>query len=344
MSINCDKLQDQYSDYFEDTLAPADVTEFEGHLATCDACRSDYHVFATMFQFLDRVEVAEVEAPSGLRASILAEISQRPAQRTFVLKDWLAGVFAHPQIMWGTGLVTAAVIVVALVVAIHPLQKSTQTNTVSAGLEPSAGSGISNTPLPPLVQSVVLKEGAQNLDYEFFTLHTPPSVTSTANVSAYVLQDGDPIADATMESDTDKASPAWSGSIEPDESVSLPVSVTSDVAPGMSLNLLLDWTAQDGSFQGGREVAFVPISAAPASATPVPSGSTFYDAVRTIAGEYQQTVVADTSALNALRKVPALSGTTGNELNADQALESVLAPDGFTVTVQPGGYYLISHP
>jgi hypothetical protein len=168
-------------------------------------------------------------------------------------------------------------------------------------------------------------------------------MSTVANVNAYVLQDGGPVADATMESDPDKATPAWTGSLEPNVSLSLPVTVTSDLPAGTSLNLLLDWKAQDGS-ASGREVAFVPITAASSTPAVVPADSSFYDAVRSIAGEYQQTIVADNNALSYVPNAPPLSATTGDELNAQDALESVLMNDGFTVTVEPGGYYLISHP
>ena len=344
MAINCEQLQDQYSDYFEHSLSDADVDTFERHLAGCDSCRSDYHTFATMFQFLDRIEVAEVDPPSDLRADILTAIAQRNTPKQFSMLDWLAGVFSTPQVVWGAGLAAAACVVLGIALTVHfPNSANNGTSsTVTAG-EGLGSSPISTAGPAPLLQNVVLKEGADNMDYVVFTLHMPPSMSSAANVSAYVLQDGGPVADQSMESDTNKATPAWSGSIEPNVSLTLPVAVTSDLPAGTSLNLLLDWTSKDGT-TSGREVAFVPITAASSNPTQVTAGSSFYDAVRTIAGEYQQTIVADSSALAAVPNVNSLSGSTGNELNAEQALQSVLSTDGFTIKVQPGGYYLISHP
>jgi hypothetical protein len=343
MSTSCDRLQDQYSDYFEDALSPSEVAEFERHLATCDACRSDYHVFATMFQFLDRIEVTEVDSPTSLRAEILTHISQRPSAKRFSFKEWFGGITSHPQMGWGLGTAVAALVVVLVVLIAHPVQKSPAiTPTAPAAMGPAVSSLESS--IPPLVQTVVLKAGTDGNDYEYFTLHSPQFLTGTANVKAFVLQDGDPLANAALESDADQATPAWSGTLEPNVSVNLPVSVTSDVQPGATLNLLLDWSTTDGSDVGGREVAFVPITPAPGATSGVPNGSLFYDAVSAIAGQYHETIVADTTALNALTSSETFSGTTGNELNAEDALNSVLVSNGFTVTPEAGGYYLISHP
>jgi hypothetical protein len=297
-----------------------------------------------MFQFLDRVELTEVDAPAGLRADILSVIAQRPAAKVFSIKDWANGAFARPRLVWGSALAVAAVIVFAVTTTFHgPGHNTSQPGVATPACMEGPCTTVAPTPTAPapLLQNVTLKEGTASLDYEVFTLHLPSVVASTANVSAYVLQDGDPVADKTLESDTDKATPAWSGALAPNVSLSLPVAVTSDLPAGTSLNLLLDWTSGD---QSGREVAFVPVTPAPSSVSSVAANTSFYDAVRTIAGEYQQTIVADNSALSALAAAQPLSGTTGNELNAAQALQSVLGPDGFVITPQSGGYYLISHP
>ncbi len=340
MNINCERLQDQYSDYFEHLLSPNEVETFEHHIASCDDCRADYHTFATMFQFLDRVEVDEVEAPSGLRADILSVIAQRPAAKIFNMRDWLGALVTKPQTVWGVGLAAAACMIVAIVIGLQvPHHQSIYNGPTEGNFGPGATSGM--TPAAtPLLQNVTLKEGTGGLDYEVFTLHLPSNVQSSANVSAYVLQDGDPVADKTLETDTDKATPAWSGSLAPNTSLSLPVSVTSDLPAGTSLNLLLDWSTSTTS---GREVAFVPVTPAASSISAVPAGTSFYDSVKTIAGEYQQTIVADSSALAALTPNMQFGATTGTELNANDALNAVLSNDGFKVTEQQGGYYLISH-
>jgi len=341
MNIDCERLQDQYSDYFEHILSPTQVDVFERHIASCASCRADYHTFATMFQFLDRAEVAEVDAPSGLRADILSVIAQRPKAKIFNVREWLIGLTSRPQLLWGSSLALAAVVVIAIVLSVSTTAQKPAT-TVQGGMGVGSTPQLASTQTTPLLQSVALKEGSDGYNYEVFTLHAPQNDPSGASVKAYVLQDGGPVTDAALENDSDSATPAWSGGIQPNVSVSLPVAVTSDLPAGSSLNLLLDSTSLDGT-SSSREVAFVPITPAASSPTPVPAGSTFYDAVRTISGEYQQTIVADNSALVALSKIAPLSATTGNELTANAALQSALGPDGFTISFQPGGYYLISY-
>jgi hypothetical protein len=345
MNRECEQLQDQYSDYFEHLLSPSQVQVFEAHVASCAACRADYHTFATMFQFLDRIDVAEVEAPSGLRADILTVIAQRPSARAFGVKSWLNALLIKPQLVWGSSLAIAACVVIFGVINLHQPAAAPpgQGNVTTGSMGGGGGTLVSSTANTPLLQTVTRKEGNSNLDYEYFSLHTPPSVTSSVNISAYVLQNGDAITNPSSEGDADKATPAWSGSLDPNENLSLPVAVTSDLPAGSSLNMLFDWTSKDG-LASGREVAFVPITPAASQMMPVSAGTSFYDAIRTISGEYQQVVVADNSALAAAANPLSLAGTTGNESNADEALQNVLGNAGFEITVQPGGYYLISHP
>jgi hypothetical protein len=286
-----------------------------------------------------------VEAPAGLRADILSVIAQRPAARVFTTKDWFISLLAKPQLVWGSSLAAAAVIVLFAVLVVHTPSHTGGGAGSGSGIQAGMGpDGAAIAPMDnPLLQNVALKEGDQGLNYEVFTLHAPPLITSPLTVNAFVLQSGGPIADQTMVTNADKATPAWSGTLDPHVSLSLPVSVTSNLPAGSSLDLLLQWNTQDGT-QSGREVAFVPITAAAASPTAVAPGTSFYDALKTIAGEYQQTIVADNGALSALASVGPLDGTTGNELNAEVALNSVLTSSGFKVQMQPGGYYLITHP
>lgn len=80
LTMRCEKAQEIFSDYLEGTLERPMVFTLEHHLGECAECGRDYERFRETWQMLDSLPT--VEAPAGLRESVLEKIqAQQTARR-----------------------------------------------------------------------------------------------------------------------------------------------------------------------------------------------------------------------------------------------------------------------
>lgn len=77
-------------DYLDGELVPAERTEFEAHLAGCQACAAEVAAYAAVFERLAAIETWE-PAP-GLADRVLAEVMPQHPSRALGAALWGAGV------------------------------------------------------------------------------------------------------------------------------------------------------------------------------------------------------------------------------------------------------------
>ncbi|MCC6728015.1 MAG: zf-HC2 domain-containing protein [Chthonomonadales bacterium] len=75
--MRCDRAQQLFSDYIDDSLQRALRVPFEAHLAACAGCRGGVEMVRGLWGALE--SVAEVEPPWGLRAEVWRRIDAQAA-------------------------------------------------------------------------------------------------------------------------------------------------------------------------------------------------------------------------------------------------------------------------
>jgi len=120
--MKCEKIQDLFSGYMEDTMDTATKTKFEQHLAQCASCSAAYDRFNAAVMMLD--ELPEVEPPAGLHAAVMArlETSRRTAARP--VKWWSIDwqhVFTIRVPARGAAMAFAVLLLFALLVQLTPV-------------------------------------------------------------------------------------------------------------------------------------------------------------------------------------------------------------------------------
>jgi anti-sigma factor RsiW len=81
--MTCDAVQSLLHPYIDGELAPAQATAVAEHLASCDACSSDYQSLLTTVQTL-REGLVQYQAPDVLRARIRGALRDAPHDSTVV--------------------------------------------------------------------------------------------------------------------------------------------------------------------------------------------------------------------------------------------------------------------
>jgi hypothetical protein len=100
--MRCERAQELFSDYYEGSIQPAMAIPLEGHLSTCDACRSEFDGLKGIWPVLDSAPV--VEPPADFRAAVWQRIDTLEAEhaarrKPFLGIDWQS-LFPKPALGW----------------------------------------------------------------------------------------------------------------------------------------------------------------------------------------------------------------------------------------------------
>jgi len=289
-----ERAQELYSDYAEDTLTPALRQALEQHFEAEPTARADFDDFARIYARLEMPLGEEVEAPLGFRARILERVAAEQARREATFSQRAAttvtGWFSlAPRRRATVGALAALAAVSVLgVVFVHPAAPTSRltTSNSSMGVGFSLPVGVD----PPTIQRVDTQADGGK-DYHLFHLHLPPAVPA-ATVSAYVVTGIEQVTDPSQLAEATLA--LQSRHLTNHQGVQIPIAALQAPPAGSTLNLLVQWTPDDGS-SPGAEVVFTPYGAANPS-VPVPASAGFLDTAQAIAAHYGATVIVDAAS------------------------------------------------
>ncbi len=333
-----DRARELYTDYAEDTLAPALRLAMDQHFAADADARADYAEFERTLALLDTLEREPVEVPSGFRAKILERVSAEQAGRVHApgLSGWFQNL-GRRRATAGVMAALAACAIVGVVVAPHG---TTGGHIGTSGMVP----GGPIFPLPASIRTtlagVTTAQDASGSHYNFL-LHLPADVPN-ATLSAFLLSNNDQI---TEPDELAQATPALDPpqSLNNGESMTIPVTLLHPTAGG-TLAMLVQWKPQGGQATS-EQVVFTPAQPdAPApSPTPLAANADFYDALQAVAAQDDVTVIADaTTAPTQAVSLP--GGVPAGPSHAQADLQTLAGEVGATVQRIPGGAYLVSLP
>ncbi len=341
--MQCDLAQEQLSDYIEETLTPAMRHVFEQHLATCDPCSADVRQLREVYLLLDG-GLPMVETPPGFRANILNAICEQPAPTSVWQR--VLGVFAPsaqagrsgraPLSAWGSAALACVVVGVGGVwLNRHSQPNPNLPNVAVSSLVPWQSVPVAVQNSEGILQGVRSYAAGDGKMYHVFGLHLPAGM-GTTSASAYVVQNPAALTDSTLLGDSDKAPTAWTGSVEPNTSVQVPVTLTANVPDDMSMMTMVTWTDSQGSH---KELCILPLSKATASDS-IAVGEPMYQALQTIAVKYQQPIIVNDDAVNLLN-TPVTQAPDASDKTINDSLADVVIPDQMTFQQQTDGAYVV---
>jgi len=104
--MNCEKVQESFSAYFEGELSVTTVQTVEAHFTSCGRCKSEYQEFVSVWTMLG--EVADAPIPDNLGHYVSARLNTELLSRQYARPfDWLR-VLRN----WGLGGAVATVAIV----------------------------------------------------------------------------------------------------------------------------------------------------------------------------------------------------------------------------------------
>lgn len=287
--MKLERAQEIYSDYAEGTLSPALKLALEQHFAADPSARADYEAFARVYALLEQ-PAADVEVPAGFRTRVLehaaAEQGRREATQSFRTPrpagTWFQTA-THRRATGGVLAAFAAAAVMGFLLFPHPQAKPRADN---------GGLGIAlpvvPTISPEMLQSIDTQPGQATASH-LFHLHLPATVPA-ATVNAYVVTTTDQITDPARLADATHAMKDLH--LTNRQGVQIPIAPLQARPAGSTLDLLVNWTPDDGTQPAGSEVIFTPFGAANAAA-PAPVSTGFLDAMQAVASHYGATVVVE---------------------------------------------------
>ena len=334
--MDCDRIQQYYTDLFEGALNPSLRERVSRHMSVCTSCREDYERFTEAMSLLDG-SVEEVEPPSGFRAAVLARVAAeagRAPDRVGIF-EWLVLRSAALKLAGALAL-AAGLVVVAFKDA--PLSRNALQGDMISNLR-SKSAPIASVGVFRKIGTLV---GTGRTTYHDFTIQLP-SGTMPSNVAAYVLQDGRAMSADSALDDPSSAIFAWKASqpIAGDVQVSIPIGVDATLPPGSTLALLVRSVPVDSSGEGRRDLAFVPLDTAARPTVAIASGADLFTTVRAASASQGVTIVIDDSAIEAASRngFTAPSGLDGSvPLAALLADQQRLQP----VPLAGGGYAIVA--
>jgi anti-sigma factor RsiW len=344
--MQCNRAQEQFSDYVEGALSPAMRQVLEQHLGVCAPCRNDVEEFARVFALLEE-GLPEVEPPPGFRSAVLNTISRQPAPETLLtrLRSILTPVGATRSRRAAFGAAAAAIAIAAVGSGAYFDQQFQADRSVRAPAIESEQSTASLGPLSSAPVEVRNKNGilqgvtsySSNGDaYHVFGLHLPGGAAATT-ASAYVIQAPGALASDAALRDPTLATLVWSGAIKPGDSIDLPLGVVSGVPAGSSMTLLVEWSENS---EQHKELCIVPVGKPQTGSLTVSAGEPLEQALETVAVGYATTIAIDGSASSQLTK-PIARGLGPSDTSIDSSLADLLLPSNLSFRQQKDGSYLI---
>lgn len=149
--MKCNRAQELFSSYLENTIQPPMGVALEQHLAECDRCKAEYGRFHATTVVLD--ELPEVEPPADLHAMIMARVEE--ARRTAPSRikwwniDWQSALTVRVPAKALAG-VTAALVAFVALAQFGPLHTVTASflGGQRAGSQPTYDTTTVPVPLP----------------------------------------------------------------------------------------------------------------------------------------------------------------------------------------------------
>ncbi|HEY3328667.1 MAG TPA: hypothetical protein VGK19_01485 [Capsulimonadaceae bacterium] len=298
--MNCERIQQLYTDVYENTISAALKHEVDYHLSLCGECRADYARFADAMQLLD-MPITEVEVPLAFRAQVLAKIAEQPKPSRFPLLDALKAAWSAPRA--GAYKLAGAVMVAATVMVVAVMdQPKSGTSTSTATNSPFNRQSIAPS-YAGVFHSLSAKESGDKI-FHNFTIQLPKA-DPTAFVTAYVLQNGKAMTDDTALTDPASATLAWrendplSNSVQ----VNIPVAVVSSVPAGSTLAFLVQSTGVTAGTQSSKEVAFVPLDTSGQTVS-IAAGDDIFTTLQAVAASQNINIIVDDRAIKSLALQP----------------------------------------
>ena len=338
--MQCERVHELFSDYIEGALDPAMQQVMSQHVRTCQSCGAEIEQLRGIYALLSD-GLPEVDVPSGFRASILNTIREQKAPDTLMsrVRSWFTPTSAPTA-----GRAPAAVAVAAVAIAIGvgtwmnvKAPHSAGTGTDTAKLAPWGAIPVSVQDESGILQGVrSYVSEADGKTYHVFGLHLPDG-RSAVDATAYVIQSPDALTNDAALADTNNATAAFTGRVEPGVSVQVPVAVVSDVPEGTSMTLLVEWSDRIGKH---KEVCILPISKPSSAPMVVKSGEPLYQALQTVAVAYNKPVILDETA-TAQFAAPIQRSLDDTDTNINDSLADIVLPANMSFGQQPDGSYLI---
>ncbi|MDR3709580.1 MAG: hypothetical protein P4L33_14870 [Capsulimonadaceae bacterium] len=332
--MNCDRIQNLYTDLYEDTLNPRIKQLAMLHLGVCSTCRLDYERFQEAMRLLDE-PVQQVAVPAAFRSQVLARVAIE-ANQSSKLPGWRSWLQLRIPVLRlaGVGAAVMAILAAAAVDLSTPTPNANQGDIVARIPAPPSVSGYSG------VFQKLSASTQGDKTYHNFTIELPTGISS-ARVNAYVLQDARALTDESALDDKTSATLAWSDNepLTSNVQVNIPVAVVTSAPAGSTLPFLVCSTVAGSGESVRKDLAFVPLdNSRPALA--IQRGANLYLTLQTVSASQGINIVVDDAALKANARAPyaAPSGVDGSSpLSALLAGQTHLA----AIQISTGTYAVV---
>jgi hypothetical protein len=341
--MQCDRAQDQFSEYIENALSPAMRQVFEQHLSTCAACRSDLEQLRVAYTLLDE-GLPILEPPPTFRASVLNAIREQPVPETFLtrVRSWFAPTGAAlSRRVPAIGVVAGAILVAfagGTWLSSHNIHVGSQPpqDLNDAALIPWAPVPVDVQNDGGILQGVRSYASADGKTYHVFGLHLPARMPAT-DATAYVVQSPAALTDDAALQNPSDATKAWSGSVEPGVSIQVPVAVVSNVPAGTTMTFLVEWNDASGAH---KEACILPISDPAPQPMVVEPGEPLYQALQTVAVAFRRPLLLNDAAVAELTQ-PISQGLDNTDTTLNDSLADLVIPSNLSFQEEKDGSYLI---
>ncbi len=340
--MQCERAEELYSDYIEETLSPAMRQVFEQHLSSCSSCAKDVEELRGVFAMLSE-DLPMVEVPPGFRANILNAIREQPVHASMLdrLRSWVfdtgGGTNRAPAMVSAAAAVILAVGVGSFMHS-HPTTTAAPPPSVNqAGLSPWEADGVSVQDQNGILQKIKTYSSTDGNTYHVFGLHLAGG-GQPVNADVYVLQSIAALSGGAALNDSQNATSIWSGSVEPGTTVQVPVAVSSSVPAGSSMSVLVNWTDAAGAHS---EVGIVPLSApAAGQRLVVDAGEPMYQALQAVSVGYNTPLIVDADVAPQL-STPVVKGLDSTDTTVNDALGDLIYPANMTFRQQTDNTYFV---
>lgn len=318
--MKCNRAQELFSSYLENTIQPPMGVALEQHLAECGRCKAEYGRFHATTVVLD--ELPEVEPPADLHAMIMARVEEArltaPARIPWWKIDWQSAFTVRVPAKAVAG-------VAAALLAFVGLAQFTPIHTVTANFlgaqraitHPADDSTTAPAPLPTGFKTDAGQYVAVGHDLSIGVRVDSTSPVSTLYVLRLATTSNMPVdLEVSMLSGSGEESavkPLKKGTIIIDEEAAIPVEVTQSTRQHISDVAVVKWSTGGRTFQ---EYVFLPSAfgfAAPKASLSV-SGDGSFELLNKIAAKTGSVILAP----GTLTDVPA--PVTINGRNAGDAV------------------------